>query len=84
MCCSDLQCVVVCGSVLMCVLHGAVKCVAVTCSDLHVLQSVLQCVVIRCNAMPRDAVCCGVMQCVAVCCTDLQYDAMCVSKCVSI
>jgi len=58
MCCSVLQCVKVCCSVLLevqCDGRRTVVCAAVCCS-------VLQCV----------AVCCSVLQCVAVCCSVLQ------------
>ena len=57
------------------------KCVAVRCSVLHVLQcgavcrSVLQCAVVCCIVLQCAAVCCSVPQCAAVCCSVLQCAA---------
>ena len=84
MCCSVLQFVVVCCSVLpakgpnepeVC---SVLQCVAVCCS-------VLQCVAVYCSVLPakrrlsrmslRCTVYCNVLQCVAVCCSVLQCAA---------
>jgi len=72
-CCSVLQCVVVCPRRLrlcLCDCWGVVlQCVAGWCIALQyvaVYYSVLQCV----------AVCCSVLQCVAVCCSVLQKTAL--------
>ena len=81
-CCSVLQCVAVCCSVVQC---SVVQCVAVCCNVLKLLRcsllqsfaefrSMLQCVgqcVGQCVA-----VCCSVLQCVAVCCSVLQCGAV--------
>jgi len=67
-CCSVLQCVAVCCSVLR-IPRSLLPLV----SPLFVLQcvaaccSALQCVAVRCRALPCVAVCCSVLQYVAVC-----------------
>jgi len=61
----DLQCVVVCCSVL--------QCVAVCCS-------VLQCVAACCSVLQCIAACCSVLQCAALYCRVLQYVTLCFSE----
>jgi len=74
-CCSVLQFVVVCCSVLpakgpnepeVC---SVLQCVAVCCS-------VLQCVAVYSSVLQCAAVCCSVLQCAAVCCSVLQCVAV--------
>ena len=68
MCCSVLQCVAVCCSVLLFAdplvaaqaTQGRLKCVAVCCS-------VLWCVAVCCSVFQCVTVRCSVLQCVAVC-----------------
>jgi len=80
----QLQCVVVCCSVLQCiaVCCSVLQCVAVCCSVLQyvaVCCSVVQCVAVCCSMLQCVAMSCKVSQCVAVRCSALQYVAMCYS-----
>jgi len=77
-CCSVLQCVAVCGSVM--------QCFTVCCNVLQsvaVCGSVLQCVTVCCSVLQRVAVCCSLLQyvvscvCVTVCCSVLQCIVIC-------
>jgi len=88
LCCSVLQCVAVCCSVLLYLLRSLVgtrsivfQCVAVCCS---VLQCIAMCCStcsgvkstkdrMCCSMLQYIVVCCSVLQCVAVCCSVLQY-----------
>ena len=87
-CCSVLQWIAVCCTVLQCVLTlthlyvifavccSVLQCVAVCCS---VLQCVAVCWhwLIHMWYLECFGVCCSVLQCVAVCCSVLQFVAMC-------
>jgi len=73
-CCSVLQCAVVCSRDTYdshtfvqskCLLCSVLQCVALCCSVLH-------CVAVCCSALQCVAVCCSVLQCAAVCCSVLQ------------
>jgi len=80
-CCSVLQCVVVCCSVLHTnkvdnlLLHFATvtrRCVAVCCRNVAVYCGVVQCGAVSCSMLQYVAVCCSVLQyIVAVCCSVL-------------
>ena len=73
-----LQCVVVCCSVLHCVVERPVSqlhefnCLHVTPMCVAECCSVLQCVAVYCSVVHCVAVCCSVLQCVAVCCSVLR------------
>jgi len=76
MCCSVLQCVVVCVRSRVEVLVSALTTVSkIYCSVLQcvaVCCSVLRCVAVCWSVSQFVVVCCGVLQCVAVCCSVLQ------------
>ena len=96
LCCSLLQRVAVCRSLLQCAaLSFGVSVSSISVPVLHfaaVRCSALQCVAVRwchgyryhfCIALPCFAVCCSVLQCVAVCCGALQRGAVCCNVFVS-
>ena len=76
-CCSMLQCVVVCcmcGSTHVYLLPVLLQCVAVCCSvpqRFAVCCSLLQCDAVCCILWQRVVACCGVLQCVTACCSVL-------------
>ena len=71
-----LQCVAVCVAAYRSMLKfktpgseegrtTRLQCVAVCCSELHVVQ----CVAVCCSVVQCGAVCCSVLQCAVVCCS---------------
>jgi len=91
LCCSVLQRVAVCCSVLHCVVRQARSRMNESClfqlarsllfyiAVRIVCCSVLQCVAVCCSVLQCVAVCCSVFQCVALCCFVLQCVAVCCS-----
>ena len=80
-CCSVLQCVAVCCSVLRVLQYVEVQFGEVIVSlhksslfgpNLGASYNVLQCVAVYCSVLQYIAECCSVLQCVAVCCSALQ------------
>jgi len=76
LCCSALQWVNMCCTVLQCVVVSryVLQCVAVCCSALQWVNmccSALQCVAVSWYVLQCVAVCCSVLQSVAVCCNML-------------
>jgi len=67
-CCSALQCIAVCCSVLRCIWYRAVVPVRLRWT-VAVYYCVLQCVAVFCIVSQCVAVNCSVLQCVAVCCS---------------
>ena len=79
MCCSRLQCAVMCCSVAALTVNSKV---AVCCSALQrvaVCRSALQCVAVCCSVSQCVAVRFSVLQCVAVSCSVLQWVVVCQS-----
>ena len=86
MCCSVLQCVAVCSSVLQGVFciqsYKKVSSIATHGVESRFLRNVLQCVAVLvgyCSVLRCDAVCCSGLHGVAVCCSVLQL-VPCITK----
>jgi len=82
---TELQCVVVCCSVMQFYIPLQLAEVPRSNASLSPV-SVLQCVAMCCSVLQCVAMCCSVLQCIAVCCSVLQCVAVCCSvlQCIAV
>jgi len=69
-CCSVLQCVAVCCSVLQMCCSVLQSVALIHRALLHVCYAVVQCVAACCSVLQRVAACCSMLQFVTGCCAD--------------
>jgi len=82
-CCSVLQCVEVCTSMLQCVVRSLQRPFSNNISGgqggVCLTRQGVLCVAVCCSVLQGVAVCCSALQCVAVCCSVLPCVAVCCS-----